>query len=134
MNSIRILSSSTIIAILTLLFAVTSANASMLPIISQTELNARIEQGKAPLILDVRTGGEYAKGHVPGAKNFPHTTLMERASRIAGYKQKEVVLYCETGPRANFAHIVLQQHGFTKIRHLEGHMTGWREAGLPIEQ
>lgn len=133
MKPVRALSSSALMAVFTFFLAVASATAATPPIISQGELNARIEQGKAPLILDVRTGGEFSKGHIPGAKNFPHTKLMERAGRIAGYQQKEVVLYCEEGPRANFAHIILQQHGFTKIRHLDGHMSAWREAGLPIE-
>ena len=132
MNPARILSSSAFIAIFALFFTVSSVNAAP-PTISQAELKARIEQGKAPLILDVRTGAEFSKGHIPGAKNISHTKLMERVNRIAGHKQNEVVIYCEEGPRASFAGVVLQQHGFTKIRMLEGHMKAWREAGLPIE-
>jgi rhodanese-related sulfurtransferase len=85
----------------------------------------------APLVLDVRSAEEFAAGHVPGAR---HVSFDQVASRLAELgPAREVVVYCERGPRASKAAAVLSGAGFT-VRHLAGHMRGWREQGLPIER
>ena len=122
------------IPVFALILAASAAYAATPGLISQNELMGRIEAGKAPLILDVRSGGEYSRGHVPGAVNIPHTKLMDRIERISDHKSNEVVVYCEQGPRANFAEIILRHNGFLKVRHLDGDMSAWREADLPIER
>ena len=38
---------------------------------TQDQLLAGIKQGTAPVIVDVRTQGEYESGHVPGARHLP---------------------------------------------------------------
>ena len=45
----------------------------------------------------------------------------------------EVVVHCERGTRATAAEAVLQEAGFTRVVDLDGHMQGWRDAGLPTE-
>ena len=109
------------------------ANAASPSTIDQAELMTRIEQGNAPLILDVRTAGEYAQGHIPGAKNIQHRELADSIDLIAEHRPNEVVVYCEAGPRANYAEHVLRQAGFKNIRNLDGHMSAWRKSGLQIE-
>ena len=104
------------------------------PTISQEDLLKKIESGEAPLILDVRTAGEYRSGHVPQAINIPHSELASRLAELAGAKDREVVTYCERGPRAGFAESVLQEAGFSAVRHLVGDMYAWRRRGLPIER
>ena len=104
------------------------------PTISQEDLLKKIESGEAPLILDVRTPGEYRSGHVPQAINIPHSELASRLAELAGAKDREVVTYCERGPRAGFAESVLQEAGFSAVRHLVGDMYAWRRRGLAIER
>lgn len=133
MKSVRI-SQRVLVTVFTLILTASAAHAAAPELISQNELLGRIEAGKAPLILDVRTGGEYSRGHVPGAVNIPHTKLADRIKRISDHRFNEVVVYCEQGPRANFAEIVLQQNGFQKVRHLDGDMSAWRDAGLPVDR
>jgi rhodanese-related sulfurtransferase len=94
----------------------------------------RIESGDAPLVLDVRTPGEFAAGHLPGALNIPHDRLGERLAEIAGRRAGDVVVYCERGPRAARAAALLAAAGFTSVLHLAGDMAGWRAAGLPIDR
>jgi len=67
------------------------------PTISQEDLLKKIESGEAPLILDVRTPGEYRSGHVPHAINIPHNELASRLVEFAGAKDREVVTYREQG-------------------------------------
>jgi len=93
-----------------------------------------LESGTAPLILDVRTPGEYRSGHVPQAINIPHNELASRLAELADAKNREVVAYCEQGPRAGFAESVLQEAGFSAVRHLVGDMYAWRRSGLPVER
>ena len=103
------------------------------PTISQEDLLKMLEAGTAPLILDVRTPGEYRSGHVPQAINIPHNELASRLAELADAKGREVVTYCERGLRAGFSESVLQQAG-SAVRHLVGDMYAWRRNGLPIER
>ena len=104
------------------------------PTITQEALLKKLRTGRAPLILDVRTPAEYQSGHVPQAVNIPHLQLSNRLSELGDVKDQEVVIYCERGPRAGFAESVLHNAGFDNVRHLEGDMWAWRNAGLPTER
>jgi rhodanese-related sulfurtransferase len=101
--------------------------------ISQKEVLASIGTQQAPLLLDVRTPEEYASGHVPGARNLPIDQLPARSGELAAYRDQPVVVYCERGPRGAKAAEDLTAAGFTSVRSLAGHMSAWREAGLPTE-
>jgi rhodanese-related sulfurtransferase len=101
--------------------------------ISDEELATRIEQGTAPLILDVRSEQEYRAGHIPGALNIPHDELSERFSELGASESDEIVVHCQSGRRAAAARTLLEAAGFRQIRDLEGHMQGWRAAGRPTE-
>ena len=87
----------------------------------------------APLILDARTSEEFAAGHVPGAVNIPYTEVAERVAEIEPYRDRGVVVYCERGRRAEVAADALEAAGFDDVRLIEGHMSGWRESGHPVE-
>ena len=103
--------------------------------IKGSELASRIKNGQSPaLILDVRTQEEFAQSHIPGAINIPVLDLVNNGARLKAYKEKEIVVYCEVGPRAGFAEYVLLQNGFTGVRNLEGHMQQWLAEGHPVEK
>jgi rhodanese-related sulfurtransferase len=103
-------------------------------IASQREVLEIGRNGNGPLILDVRSEGEYRSGHVPGAVNVPHTQLRERLAEMEPYRERGVVLYCEVGGRAEAATRLLEGAGFEKLSQLVGHMSAWRANGLPIER
>ena len=98
--------------------------------ITPSELLARIERGDAPTILDVRSALEYRHGHVPGAVHVPFWTIGAHLDDIHAKPQDELVVYCGHGPRAWRAGNVLKRRGFTNVVYLQGHMHGWRQAGL----
>ena len=102
--------------------------------LAQSLLLERLKSGEAPLLVDVRTPGEFESGHVPGAINIPLQDLQRRMRELRPYRDTELVLYCETGVRAGHAGRLLEQQGFTELRALEGHMSAWRSAGLPAER
>ena len=97
--------------------------------ISPQEVLAFAGRADAPLVLDVRSAEEFAAGHVPGARNVAYDEVEARLAELD--PAREVVVYCERGPRASKAAAVLSAAGFT-VKHLAGDMSGWREQGLPI--
>jgi rhodanese-related sulfurtransferase len=99
---------------------------------TQDQLLASIEKGTAPVIVDVRSQSEYESGHVPGALHLPFYALWSRHAEIKGNPEDPVVLYCEHGPRAGIAKFALWTLGYTNLVYLEGHMSGWKERGLPM--
>jgi hydroxyacylglutathione hydrolase len=101
--------------------------------ISRSELAAKLESGAAPVVVDVRSAREFDAGRIPGAIHLPYQSALARADEIPAPKSASIVLYCEHGPRASIARAELRSRGFENVLLLEGHMSGWREAGLPIE-
>jgi rhodanese-related sulfurtransferase len=97
------------------------------------ELLEMIEEGRAPTIVDVRTRGEFEKGHIPGAIHMPFWAVLGRASQIPTPHTEPIVIYCEHGPRAGMAKLGFRMRGFDQVVYLEGHMTAWKEASLPQE-
>jgi len=73
-------------------------------------------------IIDVRERGEYARGHIKGAKNIPLTELRDRIDEIP--KDEPVYLHCRTGQRSYNATLALQNLGFDNIFNITGSFLG----------
>jgi rhodanese-related sulfurtransferase len=101
--------------------------------ISAEALLTQIESGAAPVILDVRSRSEFARGHVPGARHIPFWRISRRIGELAIPRDSELVVYCGHGPRAAIAGRALRRRGFTRITYLEGHFSKWRGAGFREE-
>ncbi|MCL2463664.1 MAG: FAD-dependent oxidoreductase [Micrococcales bacterium] len=64
------------------------------------------------LVLDVRSAGEFAGGHLPGALNIPHTQLRARLAEVdRAAAGRPVRVMCASGVRSYLAHRVLAAHG-----------------------
>jgi rhodanese-related sulfurtransferase len=115
--------------------AQTAATAERAPLISQTELLAKLDR-KDPdvIVLDVRTATEFAAGHVPGARNVSHDELPVRLEELSSLRDKQVVLYCRSGRRTQIAEDTLRKAGFTKLLHLEGDWLSWEAEKRPVER
>lgn len=96
-------------------------------------LLAQIQQATPPLVIDTRTRWEYARGHIPGAIHVPFYAKWQAVPDLAEFKDKEVVVYCAHGPRANHALKAMRKAGFSQAQALEGDMSLWRKQGKPIE-
>ena len=102
--------------------------------ITVVELLERIDRGETLHILDVRSEGEFAAGHVPGAVNIPFARLLSRMDDIPGTAGDELILYCGHGPRAYIAATALRHGGRKRIVYLSGHWAAWQDAGLRFER
>jgi phage shock protein E len=82
----------------------------------------RMVQAGARLV-DVRTPGEFAAGHIDGAINVPLQELEGRLQEL-GPKREAIVLYCRSGNRSNSAAKLLRGAGFAAVHDL-GAMSRW---------
>jgi rhodanese-related sulfurtransferase len=75
-------------------------------------------------LIDVRSPGEFAAGHLDGARNVPVGEIGGRAGEL-GPKDRPIVLYCASGTRSAAAARTLRASGFSKVYNL-GAMSNWR--------
>lgn len=95
---------------------------------------AEVIRNITPLVLDVRTPGEYSRGHLKDSVLIPLQQLQVRWQEIAGYKNKDVLIYCATGNRSTVAAKILIDNGFKRILNLRQGISGWEREKLPVIQ
>ena len=71
------------------------------------------------VLLDVRTSGEYAEGHIPGSKNLPLQSI-DKVEEIIENKATPIFVHCLSGARSRQAAAVLQQMGYTNVKNIGG--------------
>ncbi len=96
---------------------------SGVPSISAGDLAARLNAPDPPTLVDVRQPGEWAIGHLPGARLIPRSELSDRVDELA--RAHEIVVYCSGGQRSAAATRLLLDLGFTRVRHLSGGLRAW---------
>ncbi len=101
--------------------------------ISQQQLLDAISTGHPPVLVDVRSQWEYDAGHVPGAIHVPFWWAFSPEQLTQVGPEEPLVVYCAHGPRAGIAKFALLLSGYENIRYLQGHMSAWKEAGLPLQ-
>ena len=98
--------------------------------ISPQEAKEKIDSGDVK-IIDVRTPGEYMGGHVPGASNIPHMSVVSRKGELAN--DKELVFICQVGSRSALACEFAAAIGFKDLYNVEGGTEAWIKAGYGVE-
>ena len=73
------------------------------------------------IIIDVRSQGEFAGGHVVGSKNIPLNEIPEKLNELKEINN-EIILCCASGNRSGQATAFLQQNGFNNVHNGGGWM------------
>lgn len=73
-----------------------------------------IAKNDSPLVVDVRTPREFARGAFPGAINIPLDSLDDRIDELGSFTRK-ITVYCATGARSDYARELLQRKGFKNV-------------------
>ena len=92
----------------------------------------RMQNDSDALFLDVRDGAAFKAGHLIDARNIPLKTLTGKVSELAKYKDKPIIAYCESGIQSGKACNLLRKEGFTELYSLQGGLTAWEKASLPV--
>ena len=91
---------------------------------------AALREGGA-FVVDVREPDEWAAGHIPDATLIP---LGELASRVGELpRDRSIVVVCRSGNRSAQGRDILLGAAFVAVTSLDGGMTDWAAAGMPIE-
>lgn len=85
-------------------------------------------------IVDVRTPAEFREGHLAGAVNMDFFGASFDSQILTLPKDKPILLYCRTGNRSEGAYDAMKKEGITNILHMNQGITGWQQAGLPIQK
>lgn len=94
--------------------------------ISAVELEALLESPDRPRIVDIRTAGEFERGHIPGSVNVPFADLPQRVGELVD--ATHVVTVCPHGIASKqAARLIASYEGTTadRVESLAGGMSEW---------
>lgn len=100
-------------------------------VIAPRALADSLERDPSIRLLDVRTVGEFERGHLRGSCNVPLDRLATYAAEVREVREP-VVLVCRSGARARSAQELLRHAGMRNLHLLEGGMLAWRREHLPV--
>ena len=84
------------------------------------------------VVLDVRTAGEFASGHIENAINIDVESGSFDSEIAKLDKSVEYAVYCHSGRRSGIATEKMAKAGFTKLSNLEGGIQAWMASGFPL--
>ena len=85
-----------------------------------------------PVILDVRSVGEYNSGHIADSIIIPVQVLQGRIGELEQYKDRTIFVYCRSGNRSTVASRMLNDIGFMKVVNLRHGVNDWNRSGLKL--
>jgi rhodanese-related sulfurtransferase len=97
------------------------------------QAKAMLDRGEVRHFLDVREDHEFAKDHAKGAHHLGKGIIERDVETRISNKEEAILLYCGGGYRSVLAADALQQMGYTNVVSMDGGITGWRDAGYPME-
>lgn len=90
-------------------------------------------EAKKPVVIDIRTAEEHAAGYIAPT----HMTLdyyapdfKEQLAKLD--RNAKYLIYCRSGRRTGAALLTMKDLGFTDMHDIEGGITAWIAAGLPV--
>jgi len=87
---------------------------------------------KDAVVVDVRPVADFTKGHIIHAMNFPLGSLTKQLPTLEKYKERPIIMSCDSGARSAQACKQLRKHGFTQVYNLRGGILAWENASLPL--
>lgn len=93
--------------------------------IEPLELEASINRGERPILLDVREADEYDICHLKGARLIPLAQIPQRLNELD--PDQAIVVYCHYGVRSVKATELLRNAGYRRAANLKGGIEAWRQ-------
>lgn len=87
------------------------------------QLQQRLENRDALILLDVREPNEFAFAQIEGSLHIPLRQLPERVDELD--KNLDIVVLCHHGMRSQQACLFLEQYGFDRLYNLKGGIDAW---------
>jgi rhodanese-related sulfurtransferase len=99
---------------------------------SADEVKAIAEKKSKVILMDVRTSGEWAAGHIPGAIHVDRGLIEFTVWKAIPDQNAQIIVYCKTGGRATLATKTMLDLGYKNTRVAEVTYDAWVKAGNPV--
>ena len=94
--------------------------------ISAAEVKTKLDQGEDLFLLDARGPDEYEQMRLGvGETLIPLGALRGRLEELPADKNKEIICYCKISLRGYEAALLLESHGWTNVKVMEGGVVTW---------
>ena len=95
------------------------------------DIKRRLDADEKFLLVDVREGEEWTRGHLPGAIHLCKGIIERDIEGVIPNGGAPIVLYCGGGFRSALAADNLQKMGYTNVLSMDGGWRDWLGAGYP---
>jgi len=92
----------------------------------------RLINREEAITLDIRDRKNFTQGHIAGSINIPTASLDTRIQELDKYKEKKILVVCNTGTSAGAAIAKLQKAGFEQVLRLKGGIMQWQSDSMPM--
>ncbi|KOP81792.1 sulfurtransferase TusA family protein [Cytobacillus solani] len=92
-------------------------------VISNEELEKKLNMNENIVVLDVREAAEFAFNHIPNARSIPLGELKDRLNELN--KEDHIFVVCRTGNRSDLAAQKLTEKGFIHVVNVLPGMSQW---------
>lgn len=129
----RLLKKRYYLAVLLMVLGLIPSTAQNVQQVDSKTFAALIKKGDG-VVLDVRTQGEYDRGHIKNSTLISTTDpkFVEKVSLLR--KNKPLYVYCLTGSRSNAVVNYLSKQGYTKLYNLTRGTIEWQRFGYSLEK
>lgn len=101
------------------------------PEISAQQVNELLKNnGKSPILLDVRESDEWRQGHLEGALPLPRGFLEIKVESAVPDKKAPIIAYCAGGVRSLLAAKVMKEMGYQNVSSMAGGYGAWKNGGF----
>lgn len=97
------------------------------------EFTRELNRGDA-LLIDLRPGADFDKGHIRGARHLTPSQVDPTAKDMLRFKDATVLVYCQAGMTSVDVAERLLKAGYAKVYSLKGGIGAWVQDQLPLER
>jgi len=102
-----------------------------IPEVSAQQVNELLKNnGKSPILLDVRESDEWRQGHLEGALPLPRGFLEIKVESAVPNKDAPIIAYCAGGVRSLLAAKVMKEMGYQDVSSMAGGYAAWKNGGF----
>ena len=102
-----------------------------IPEVSAQQVNDLLKNnGKSPVLLDVRESDEWRQGHLEGALPLPRGFLEIKVESAVPNKETPIIAYCAGGVRSLLAAKAMKEMGYQDVSSMAGGYTAWKNGGF----
>lgn len=102
-----------------------------IPEVTAQQVNELLKNnGKSPVLLDVRESDEWRQGHLEGALPLPRGFLEIKVESAVPNKDTPIVAYCAGGVRSLLAAKAMKEMGYQNVSSMAGGYAAWKNGGF----